>query len=117
MLAWPEMADPVSWLQIEQGWTVLASDGILVGTVAQVEGDKHGDIFDGLAVEAKPAARVLYVPGEQVAMIYPGEVNLKIASAEAASLEQFRATPPERTFVPAKAPLPARISGWLRGRR
>ena len=44
------MADPVSWLQIEQGWKVVASDGTAVGTVAQVEGDKQSDIFDGLAV-------------------------------------------------------------------
>jgi hypothetical protein len=33
------MADPVSWLQIAQGWNVVASDGVVVGTVAQVEGD------------------------------------------------------------------------------
>ena len=111
------MVDPVSWLQIEQGWTVLAADGILVGTVAQVEGDKHGDIFDGLAVDSKQAAQVVYVPGEQVGMIYPGEVNLKIASVEAGTLERFRATPAERTFVPRKAPVGARISKWLRGRR
>lgn len=43
--------DPVSWLQIEQGWNVVTSDGVVVGTVAQIEGDKH-DIFDALAVES-----------------------------------------------------------------
>ena len=47
------MTDPVSWLQIEQGWSVLTSDGVVVGTVAQVEGDKQSDIFDGLAVASK----------------------------------------------------------------
>jgi hypothetical protein len=36
-----EVADPVSWLQIEQGWNVVASDEVVVGTVAQVEGDKR----------------------------------------------------------------------------
>jgi hypothetical protein len=39
------MTDPVSWLQVEQGWNVVTSDGIIVGTVAQVEGDKQSDIF------------------------------------------------------------------------
>ncbi len=49
----PTMADPVSWLQIGQGWSVVTSDGVTVGTVAQVEGDKQSDIFDGLAVESR----------------------------------------------------------------
>ena len=44
--------DPVSWLQIEQGWNAIASDGVIVGAVAQVEGDKQSDIFDGLVVES-----------------------------------------------------------------
>ena len=57
------MADPVSWLQIEQGWNVVTSDGVIVGTVAQVEGDKQSDIFDGLAVESKKPKQTRYVPG------------------------------------------------------
>jgi len=76
------MTDPVSWLQIEQGWNVITSDGLIVGRVAQVEGDKQSDIFDGLAVESKQPTQICYVPGEQVAAIYPGEVTLKIQSAE-----------------------------------
>jgi hypothetical protein len=71
-------ADPVSWLQIEQGWNVVASDDLAVGTVAQVEGDKHGDIFDGLPVESGKPSVIRYVPAEQVGMIYPGKVTLKI---------------------------------------
>ena len=51
------MTDPVSWLQIAQGWNVVTSDGVVVGTVAQVEGDKQGDIFDGLAVESRSQHR------------------------------------------------------------
>ncbi|MGZ6761733.1 MAG: hypothetical protein ACXVFD_17375, partial [Gaiellaceae bacterium] len=68
--------DPVSWLQIEQGWSVVASDGVFVGTVAQIEGDKHDDIFDGLAVESGTPARILYVPGEKVGPIVAGRVTL-----------------------------------------
>ena len=63
------MADPVSWLQIEQGWNIVTSDGVLVGTVAQVEGDKQSDIFDGLAVESRQPTQIRYVPGEQVGAI------------------------------------------------
>jgi hypothetical protein len=111
------MADPVSWLQIEQGWNVVTSDGVIVGTVAQVEGDKQGDIFDGLAVESKQPTQIRYVPGEQVAAIYPGEVTLKIASVETGALEPFQAPPPETKWLPGKAPLTTRMSNWLRGRR
>lgn len=111
------MADPVSWLQIEQGWSVVASDGVAVGTVAQVEGDKQSDIFDGLAVESGQHAQLRYVRAEQVGTIHPGEVTLKIPSADAAGLEPFRAQPPETKWVPGKPPLTERISNWLRGTR
>jgi len=111
------MPDPVSWLQIAQGWNVVASDGVLVGTVAQVEGDKADDIFDGLAVVSKQPTQIRYVPGEQVAMIYPGEVTLKIPFADTGKLEPFRAAPPETKWLPGKPPLATRVSKWLRGKR
>lgn len=112
------MTDPVSWLQIEQGWSVVASDDLVVGTVAQVEGDKQDDIFDGLAVASGKPSLIRYVPAEQVGMIYPGKVTLKIGSAAAAAtLEPFHAAPPETKWVPGKAPLATRLSRWLGGKR
>jgi Uncharacterized protein conserved in bacteria (DUF2171) len=107
--------DPVSWLQIEQGWSVVTSDGVQVGTVAQIEGDKHDDIFDGLAVES--GQQILYVPGEQVGQIFPGRVTLKNTSSNLGTLEPFEAPPPQTTWRPGKAPLSTRISNWLRGKR
>ena len=117
MLACGAMTDPVSWLQIQQGWKVVTSDGTAIGDVAQVEGDKQSDIFDGLAVAAADSKQVVYVPGEIVGSIFPGEVTLKIASGEAATLEPFKAAPPETTFRPGKAPLATRLSRWLGGKR
>ena len=111
------MTDPVSWLQIGQGWNVITSDGVIVGTVAQVEGDKESDIFDGLAVESKRPTQIRYVPGEQVAAIYSGEVTLKVPSADIGTLEPFQALPPETKWLPGKAPLATRMSNWLRGKR
>ena len=111
------MTDPVSWLQIEQGWNVVTSDGVIVGRVAQVEGDKQDDLFDGLAVESKQPRQIRYVPGEQVGAIHPGEVTLKIASAETGALEPFQAPPPQTKWLPGKAPLTVRMSNWLRGKR
>jgi hypothetical protein len=111
------MPDPVSWLQIEQGWKVVTADRVTVGTVAQVEGDKHDDVFDGLAVESKQPAQMRYVPGEQVGAIYPGEVTLKIASADIGTLAPFQAPPTETKWTPGKAPLANRVSTWLHGKR
>jgi sporulation protein YlmC with PRC-barrel domain len=110
-------ADPVSWLQIAQGWNVVTADGVYVGTVAQVEGDKQSDIFDGLAVASSPPEQIRYVPGEQVGPIYPGEVTLTIGSAEIGKLEPFQTPPPQTTWLPGKAPLTTRMSNWLRGKR
>ena len=42
------MPDPVSWLMIEPGWKVFASDGAEIGSVDEVAGDDGHDIFDGL---------------------------------------------------------------------
>jgi hypothetical protein len=111
------MSDPVSWLQIGQGWSVVSSDGVVVGTVAQVEGDKSADIFNGLAVEPSQSGELLYVPSEQVAAVHPGEVALTIASTGLEALEPFEATPPVTTWRPGRPPLSKRISNWLRGRR
>jgi hypothetical protein len=111
------MTDPVSWLQIEQGWNVTTSDRVIVGTVAQIEGDKQNDIFDGLAVEPRQPRQLVYVPGEQVGAIYPGDVTLKIASAEIGALEPFQPPPPQTKWLPGKAPLATRMSNWLRGKR
>ncbi len=111
------MADPVSWLQIQQGWNVLTSDGARVGTVAQVEGDKGADIFDGLAVESGEPKQLRYVAGEQVGAIYPGEVTLKIAAAEAGALPPFQPAPPETAWHPGEASLITRLGNMLRGKR
>ena len=111
------MTDPVSWLQIVPGWTVVGSDGSAVGTVRQVEGDKQADIFDGLAVEPATSGPLVYVPGEQVGAIHPGEVTVTLGDGGVGSLQPFRAAPPETTFRPGRPPLTARLARWLRGGR
>ena len=110
------MADPCSWLQIQQGWNVVTSDGASIGTVAQIEGDKQDDIFDGLAVQSGDPVQIRYVPGEQVGLIYPGEVTLKIAAAEAATLAPFETPPPETAWNAGKPPFMKRVSNWLHGK-
>ncbi len=107
---------PVSWLQIEPGWTVVTADGVALGTVAQVAGSKQADIFDGLAVERANASQLGYVAGEQVALIYPGTVNLKIDAAGAADLPPYSEAAPQTTFSPEDGSLLGRLSRFFRGR-
>jgi hypothetical protein len=70
------MPDPVSWLLIETGWFVFASDGEAVGRVYEVLGDPDRDIFDGLSVMTDRDLAPSYVPAENVGSITEGVVRL-----------------------------------------
>ena len=87
------MADPVSWFLIERGWRVLDRDGEEVGTVDEVTGDEHADIFDGLAVRSGFFSETRYVPSEHVAEITEGTVRLDLTRAAVEALQEF-AEPP-----------------------
>jgi hypothetical protein len=83
------MADPVSWLLIEPGWKVAASDGGEVGEVDEVVGDSSVDIFDGLAVAMSMFGKPRYVPSEQVAEITEGTVRLSLTRGQVEHLGEY----------------------------
>ena len=83
------MADPVSWLMIEPGWKVLASDGSEAGEVDEVVGDSSVDIFDGLAIAMSAFGKPRYVPAEQVGEITEGTVRLKLSPTQVERLEEY----------------------------
>jgi rRNA processing protein Gar1 len=62
--------DPVSWLLIEPGWTVVDAQGEKVGKVDEVLGDGQSGIFHGLVVGGDE------VLAERVAEIREGEIQL-----------------------------------------
>jgi hypothetical protein len=109
--------DPVSWLQIEQGWSVVGSDGELVGSVATVAGDRHEDIFDGLAVDLGGSVALRYVPGERVGLIFPGKVTVRFPGSEGHQLEEFQAPKGETVWRPSAPSRRTRLSNWMRGKR
>jgi hypothetical protein len=109
--------DPVSWLQIEPGWSVVGSDGELVGSVVSVAGDKQEDIFDGLAISLGGSKPDRYVPGERVGMIFTGKVTLLFPSTEVNALETFQTPPPSTVWRPSGPSLSTRLSNWMRGKR
>jgi hypothetical protein len=94
------VADPASWLSIEQGWKVLASDGSEVGRVAETLGDEGHDIFDGLAVSTGLLSKPVYVPSEHVGAIVEGEVNLALDGEQVKGLEPYEPPPASHRFNP-----------------
>lgn len=62
--------DPVSWLLVEPGWTVVDAEGSKVGKVDEVLGDEQTDIFHGLVVDGQE------VLAERIAEIREGEIHL-----------------------------------------
>jgi hypothetical protein len=72
------MADPVSWMLIEQGWAVVDASGEDVGRVDEVLGDQDADIFNGLHILTGALAKQTYVPAERVGEIVEGRVQLQL---------------------------------------
>jgi len=102
------VADPVSWLMIEQGWRVESSDGTEVGRIKEVTGDSNADIFDGLSVGSR------YVPAEQVAEITDGVVRLTIDAAAFRGEQTFEEPAEEIEISSEQAPLLQRVLGRFR---
>jgi hypothetical protein len=92
-------ADPSSWLLIEKGWRVLASDSQEVGRVVAVTGDPGRDIFNGLAFRPPERREARYVPAGNVESIRPGEVTLDLAVSEIELLRDLHQVFPRATFV------------------
>jgi hypothetical protein len=83
------MADPVSWLLIEPGWKVLASEGGEIGKIDEVVGDSSHDIFDGLAIATSAFGKPRYVPAEQVGEITEGTVRLTLTREQVDRLGEY----------------------------
>lgn len=82
-------SDPVSWLVVEPGWDVHASDGSEVGTVESVVGDEGTGIFNGLAVTGGLLRPTKYVPSERVSEIVEGRVTIAVGPDEFAELDDY----------------------------
>jgi sporulation protein YlmC with PRC-barrel domain len=96
------MSEIVSWLLIEKGWHVVASDGSELGHVEEVTGDSKEDIFDGLAVDPSLLEGPRYVPADLVGEIRQGVVKLTVTHARFERLERFK-EPPESIEIEAES--------------
>jgi len=76
------MPDPVSWMLVEQGWSVVDADGHDLGRVDEVLGDESADIFNGLQILTGTLGTPTYVPAEEVGEILEGRVQLRLTKEE-----------------------------------
>jgi hypothetical protein len=90
--------EPVAWLVIEPGWSVVAADGSEIGKVDEIVGDSGKDIFNGLSVSAGLLGRPKYVPAERVAEIVEGEVRLDLPADALDHLDDHDPQPPSTEF-------------------
>jgi hypothetical protein len=92
------VADPVSWLVIEPGWSVVAADGTEIGKVEELVGDTGKDIFNGLSVSTGFLGRPKYVPAERVSRITDGRVELDLPANAIGDLDDHGQQPPSAEF-------------------
>ncbi len=76
---------PVAYPVLERGVPVISRDGEEVGTVHHVVAAEQQDIFHGLVITAGRLGR-RFVPAEDVAALHEHAVDLRIPSADVASL-------------------------------
>ena len=93
----------VSWLVIEPGWSVFASDGSEVGHVEQTVGDSGEDIFNGLSISLSFFDEPRYVPAEKIGRIVEDRVELLLTRDQIGSLEEFLEPPPSLDIDAEKA--------------
>ena len=94
------MGDPVSWLVIERGWSVIDADGEEVGKVEETVGDSTRDIFNGLTIGTSVLSRAKYVPAEHVAHITEGRVHLDLRGDALDALPPYDEPPPSEQILP-----------------
>ena len=80
-----DLGDPVSYLGLDEGTPVFASDGREIGRVARVVADEGADIFEGLIVDGEAGSRFADADDVVLAMHERGVV-LAVDSAAAREL-------------------------------
>jgi sporulation protein YlmC with PRC-barrel domain len=86
--------DPISYLALEDGTDVFASDGERVGTVEHVLADAESDIFEGLIIDTRSGPGGWhFADAEQVDAIYERGVVLNVAAGAVERLPEPSAAP------------------------
>ena len=78
----------ISWLALQKGTRVVASDGSEVGRVSDVVADREKDIFSGIAFRDGLLGTERFAPADAVGEITDDAVHLSLSPDEAGSLEE-----------------------------
>lgn len=97
-----DLGQPSSYLAVQKGVPVFASDGEKLGRVVRVMSAPNIDMFDGIVFDttAGPGGH-RFVDAPEVGQIYERGVVLKIDAAEAAKLQPPAANPGSLSVNPA----------------
>lgn len=77
---------PASWMTLEEGTTVVSSDGTEVGKVTAVVADEQKDIFSGVEFRSGLLGAVAFAPAAIVSEITSDRVTLSASAEEAEKL-------------------------------
>jgi Uncharacterized protein conserved in bacteria (DUF2171) len=89
-----DLGQPTSYLAVQKGVPVYASDGERIGVVEKVLSAPNIDMFDGIVVDTMPGpGGHRFVDAPEVDAIYENGVTLKIDAATAAKLPKPGANP------------------------
>ena len=84
-----ELGDPISYLTLEAGTSVLARDGERVGVVEHVLADADADVFDGLVIDGRAGpGGWRFADATQVDSIYQRGVVLALGAREVDELPE-----------------------------
>jgi hypothetical protein len=90
----PDLGDPTSYLELEEGVPVYSSDGADVGSVEHVLADEGADIFDGLVIDTVlGAGGHRFADATLVAGLYERGAVLTLGAAECERLPEPGAGP------------------------
>lgn len=78
---------PVSWMTLEVGTPILASDGEDIGKITDVVADVQKDIFSGISFRSGLLAEERFAPADIVGEMSKDSVRLTIPSGEIDTLE------------------------------
>jgi hypothetical protein len=85
----PDLGDPTSYLELDDGLPVFTADGEEIGAVEHVLADADADVFDGLVIDTRlgPGGH-RFADATQVDRLYTGGVVLALTAAEAERLPE-----------------------------
>jgi hypothetical protein len=76
------LAEQLSWLYIDPGWPVVDRDGVALGLVYRVCGDRGTGEFEGVDIASSAGSAGVHIPPAAIGTIGRGELMLSVTKTE-----------------------------------